>query len=115
MLAYLITLKIKRPDLFEGLLGNSTTADKGCITWIMTFQVADPGPRTVENLGDSPNWPLQCLIELHSLRQNHASGSATTTMNLNIDPGLLIGEAENRARHLAIGMVLKQIDLSLEI
>jgi hypothetical protein len=114
LLAYLITLKIKQPDLFESLLVNSVDADKNCIVWIMKFRVLEKSPKLATKLRESPNWYFECLTELHALRQNHATGSPSSSLNLDLEPAAIIGEVENGRRHKAIGMVLGQIDLTLE-
>ncbi|MFM0742177.1 P-loop NTPase fold protein [Paraburkholderia xenovorans] len=115
LLAYLITLKIKQPDLFESLLVNSVEADKNCIAWINKFRVAEKSPQLASKLRESPNWYFQCLTELHALRQSYATGSPSIATNLDLEPSSILGEGANRHRHRAIEMVLRQIDLSLDV
>jgi hypothetical protein len=113
LLAHLITLRIKKPTIYAGLLRNAREAQKEAVDWVMNSQ-RSPGLK--EQTADDPHSPafyFNCLIELHSMLLNYPSGSSTPCLDRS--PNIVLGEVENRSRERAIQMGLRRIDLSLEV
>jgi len=113
LLAYLITLRLKKPKLYAGLLKKSPEAYKESIVWLNSFMAPVKAGQAAPTATTSPNFYTGCLMELHTSAQHHPN--PVHMPYLDIHERGVIGSAENRFRHRAIEMVLKQIDLSLEV
>ncbi|WP_185715833.1 P-loop NTPase fold protein [Burkholderia sp. Bp9004] len=115
LLAYLITVKLKRPDLFDGMLSDSHLAFKEAREWAGRARLAQNSNDLVKNASDFFNQlDLMHAVKLgeHNIRTLATTASIGTGSGF--DFSYLGSSIRARSVEDAFKMYLRQIDLPIE-
>ncbi len=112
VLAYLIALKLKRPDIFGGMLANSRTAFKDAQNWINNARSAQADNETVKVASDY----FETLNWMHSIQlgEDITTKTLATVNNKRLDFKLLGSGIRTNNVPDTFKLYLRQIDLPID-
>ncbi|WAS57764.1 KAP family NTPase [Burkholderia ambifaria] len=112
LLAYLITLKLKRPDLFDGMLASNHLAFKEARDWTRQARFAQNSNENVKNASDYFN----ALDVMHAIKLGDQAIPVSTDPNVTprLDFRYLGSSVHARSVEDAFKTYLQQIDLPIE-